>query len=66
MLRLDFVLCAGEHGGVGVSFSAASPDLLDDFSRKACAVFSKLLGKPMSSHKPVTLSLAKKRPGGLV
>lgn len=32
------------------------------FSLSACEVFSKLRGKPISNHKPVTESFCRKRP----
>jgi hypothetical protein len=39
---------------------------LEFFSRRACEVFSKLLGTPMSYQSPVSRSFARNRPGGSV
>jgi hypothetical protein len=48
-----------------VSFASCGKSF-EFFSRKACEVFSKLLGTPISYHNPVSRSFARNRPGDSV
>ena len=57
-------LPASDSSTAAACFSAARTAAV--FSRRACEVFSKLRGMPMSYHNPVVVSRPRKRAGGSV